>query len=106
MFGNGVPERKLALMLLASIGAIFSVCGWTSSAKAAPECWRSSFTEKVYTPEALEYLASSMQELVLKPQSQPNVRFVVNTRAFFVWAESNSPQEDSQKGGVERVFGV
>jgi hypothetical protein len=27
-------------------------------------------------------------------------------RAFFVWAESNSPQEDSQKGGVERVFGV
>jgi hypothetical protein len=27
-------------------------------------------------------------------------------RAFSVWAESNSPQEDSQKGGVERVFGV
>jgi hypothetical protein len=30
----------------------------------------------------------------------------VELRAFFVWAESNSPQEDSQKGGVERVFGV
>src|SRR5664280_47569 len=100
MFGNGVPERKLALMLLASIGAIFSVCGWTSSAKAAPECWRSSFTEKVYTPEALEYLASSMQELVLKPQSQPNVRFVVNTK----FTRVPCPPRPQQAIGSDRLF--
>ena len=49
---------------------------------------------------------------VERPKPKPTYRQVLvkvtacSLRAFFVWAESNSPQEDSQKGGVERVFGV
>ena len=39
-------------------------------------------------------------------ETGPLVTLGSTLRAFFVWAESNSPQEDSQKGGVERVFGV
>src|ERR1017187_11000690 len=41
-----------------------------------------------------------------RPTPDPIAKAVARIRAFFVWAESNSPQEDSQKGGVERVFGV
>lgn len=75
MHVNGVAERKLALILLASIGCVYSVCGWASSAKAE-DCWQSSYDQKVYTSSGLNEFAKSQKEDLLSPKSEPNIRYV------------------------------
>jgi outer membrane immunogenic protein len=73
MRGNGISRGMGTAAALALL-----VVGSISSAEAK-ECWRSVFTQKVYTNRELGELATSMGSDLLKPESS-YVRFIGETK--------------------------